>query len=109
MSNNHSETGYASGTIKETQFGFDYDVEKLENLGWVDRNGVRLLYNRQDDRLEIRRTKPRMEDLLEELRCLTDEWEADIQPGADRAIQSRNQTLSDCVEQLRTYIHSYES
>jgi hypothetical protein len=109
MTNYADQTiGYDPETITETTRGFSYDVEKLEELGWVTRNGVRLLYDRQHDELEVTRTDPALEDLVDELQAIATEWKQDQRAVVDGGLRARNQTLVECAERIESALASYE-
>ena len=58
---------YPDGAIKEKRRGFEYDSDYLDKLGVVERNGVRLIYNRVDGVLRVERMEPTLETVLEDL------------------------------------------
>jgi len=59
--------GYDEDTIREVHRGLEYDPDKLDNLGMVERNGVRFLYNRMDGYLRVERTEPTLETIRQDL------------------------------------------
>ena len=58
---------YPDGAIKEKRRGFEYDPDYFDKLGVVERNGVRLIYNRVDGVLRVERMEPTLETVLEDL------------------------------------------
>jgi len=60
--------GYDEDTVREVRRGFEYDPDRLDNLGVVERNGVRLIYNRMDGYLRVERTDPTLETIAADLR-----------------------------------------
>jgi len=59
--------GYDDDTIRETERGFSYDRGRLENLGIVERNGVRLMCDRTNGRLVVERMEPTLDTIRQDL------------------------------------------
>jgi hypothetical protein len=47
--------------------GFSYSIDCLDELGIVEENGVRLIYDRMNDSLRVERTRPTLETIKQDL------------------------------------------
>ncbi len=59
-------------SITETENGFKFDVEHLNDLGMVQENGITLLFDRMNNQLVIERDELSLREIVDELEELVD-------------------------------------
>jgi hypothetical protein len=87
-----------------TERGIQYDVEHLNDLGMVEENGMRLLFNRMENRLEFQclNAVP-----IEELEAVADELEDSEKHMASQGVDEWADGLREAREKLEGLIQEY--